>query len=171
MLRNASQPSAVWDTRSHQVILNADGSVVHGVSGAALQTKSEDGIVWSPRSELGYFLGYSHPAPLATGLELFTGPHKNRLLFIGWRSPTSGQHPPPVARDMVWYTDDSGKTYRPSNTTISTGGEAQLVQNDQGTVIANIRDPESMTLGSESLGSQYQPYGSFAHFSFPHSRF
>ena len=145
VLANASQPSAVWDTRSSRAIMNADGSIHFGRSGAALQTASADGITWSPRSMLGRFVGNSHPAPLATGLELFTGPHKGRLLFVGWRSYPGGR----ASDDAIWYTDDSGRTYKLSNTSISPGGEAQLVQNEQGTVIANIRVPASNTLGSE----------------------
>ena len=49
--------------------------------------------------------------------------------------------------DTVWYTDDGGKSYVPSTAVLPKMDEAQLVQNANGTIIANMRHRSSPTTG------------------------
>eukprot|EP01047_Picozoa_sp_COSAG01_P070517 COSAG01_NODE_10708_length_2097_cov_3.845846_2_plen_126_part_00 len=49
--------------------------------------------------------------------------------------------------DSVWYTDDGGQTYSPSTAVLSKMDEAQLVENANGTIIANMRHTSSPTTG------------------------
>ena len=49
--------------------------------------------------------------------------------------------------DSVWFTDDGGKTYTPSTTLLPKMDEAQLVENTNGTIIANMRHSSSPTTG------------------------
>ena len=54
---------------------------------------------------------------------------------------------PPDVSDSVWYTDDGGKSYAPSATILPKMDEAQLVENSNGTIIANMRHRSSPSTG------------------------
>ena len=144
ILRNASQPGAVWDTVNKQVVLNLNGAP-HCLAetrgcGFNLQMISKDGVNWGPPVALDGFLGKQGNAAAGhAGLELTQGDHKGRLLFIGHRGA--------YVEDAVWYTDDGGATYKTSAHTLPKMDEAQLVENQAGTVIANMRWKGSPTQG------------------------
>lgn len=154
VFKNASQPGAVWDTVHKQVVLNFNGAP-HCLDqslgcGFNLQMTSKDGVTWSPPVPLDGFLGdQGHAAVGHAGLELTHGAHQGRLLFIGHRGAYN--------EDAVWFTDDGGATYRTSKHTLARGpgyaanatcngrkrscgmDEAQLVENRDGRIIANMR--------------------------------
>ena len=142
VLKNSSQPGAVWDTVNKQVVLNLNGAP-HCLDefrgcGFNLQMTSADGQTWSPPVTLDGFLGKQGNAGHA-GLELTQGKHKGRLLFIGHRGA--------YVEDAVWFTDDGGATYKTSAHTLPKMDEAQLVQNGAGTIIANMCWKGSPTQG------------------------
>lgn len=49
--------------------------------------------------------------------------------------------------DAVWFTDDGGDTYSTSTTVLKKMDEAQLVENSDGLIIANMRHAESPKYG------------------------
>ena len=102
---------------------------------------SDDGKTWSSPTPIDQFLGDKGHAAAGPGrgIELTQGPHKNRLLFIGHRGA--------YVQDSVWFTDDGGKTYTASDTVLDKMDEAQLVENLNGTIIANMRHEHSPTMG------------------------
>ena len=147
VLKNSSQPGAVWDTVNKQVVLNLNGAphclgdaLTRGC-GFNLQMISKDGgVSWGQPVTLDGFLGkQGHAAAGHAGLELTQGEHKGRLLFIGHRGA--------YVEDTVWYTDDGGATYKTAAHTLPQMDEAQLVENKGGTVIANMRWRGSPTKG------------------------
>jgi sialidase-1 len=161
VVRNMSQPSPVYSRRSRRVVLACGGPYPTGVNlaGPNFQLFSTNfGVTWSSPVSIERSLGelYGHSAPIANGLELFTGKHKGRLLWIGHRGAYN--------EDSVWWTDD-GATYNATQQTLARGtgvslnatcggrvrscgmDEAQLVQNTQGTIIANMRHMESLSKG------------------------
>jgi hypothetical protein len=144
--RARNMAGAVWDSVHKKVVLNLNGAPhcssarrrLGGASGRAegcgfnLQMTSADGLQWSPPVAIDGFLGrQGHAAAGHAGLELKRGPHQGRLLFIGHRGA--------YVEDAVWFTDDGGATYQTAAKTLPKMDEAQLVQNKNGTVIANMR--------------------------------
>ena len=139
VLKNASQPGAVWDSTHQKVVLNLNGAP-HCLGAAAardmgaggadscgfnLQMASTDGLAWSAPVALDGFLGrQGHAANGHAGLELTAPgtPHKGRLLFIGHRGA--------YVEDAVWFTDDGGASYKTSAHTLPGMDEAQVQLND-----------------------------------------
>jgi len=163
VLKNASQPSPVFDANRSTIVMNANGAphcmdsarVGSAGCGFNIQLVSTDrGASWSAPTPIDRFLGpkYDHAAAGHGGLQLFTGPHAGRLLFIGHRGAVRAaapaaraapaapaDAPPQYVEDAVWYSDDGGKTYKVSKQTMAKMDEAQLVQNNDGAIIANMR--------------------------------
>eukprot|EP01051_Picozoa_sp_SAG22_P013921 SAG22_NODE_1619_length_3970_cov_1.777577_2_plen_431_part_00 len=143
VLKNASQPSPVFDNTTGKIVMNANGAphcLLDSVGGSTggcgfnIQLSSKDGgVSWSAPTPIDRFLGpgYDHAAAGHSGLQLFTGPHAGRLLFIGHRGA--------YVEDSVWFTDDGGATYKTAKQKMAKMDEAQLVQNSDGTIIANMR--------------------------------
>ena len=67
----------------------------------------------------------------------------NRLLFIGHRGA--------YQQDFIWFSDDGGKSYAlsktPTGNSLPKMDEAQLVENSDGTIIANMRWEGTPTSG------------------------
>jgi sialidase-1 len=132
-----------------------------------VHARVQDGKTWSAPTQLDQFLGDKGHAAAGpgVGIQLTQGTHKGRLLFIGHRGA--------YVQDSVWFSDDGGKTYSTSNTILQEmvrrtalasqrvacalmrmtclgecgQDEAQLVENLNGTIIANMRHKASPTKG------------------------
>lgn len=108
------------------------------------------------------------PAPFLGGLDgSLTGPgvglrlsdtnphHPGRLLFIG--------HHGAYVEDVVWFSDDGGKTYNlsstPSGYSLPRMDEAQLVELENGDVIANMRNNIRQPSGGSLRGVAFSTDG------------
>eukprot|EP00731_Ephydatia_muelleri_P022239 Em0014g830a len=125
---NAVQPTVVCDSYKAAILLqfNANNS--------NWQISSHDnGGHWSlPQAiDLGLYNGtYVGPG---VGLQLSEDSQApGRLLFIG--------HHGPYEYDIIWYSDDHGDTYQLGKTTLLYMDEAQLVELDNGMIMANMRN-------------------------------
>jgi sialidase-1 len=130
------QPMAVYDEVLKRIILqyNTPDEANWQI------TSSDDGDTWSvPLNITNQLHGARSWAGPGIGLQLTSpsSPHRGRLMFIG--------HESAYTTDLVWYSDDGGKTYQKASTPYHDGGfpkmdEAQLVETSNGTVIANMRN-------------------------------
>ena len=119
----------------------------------------DDGSSWGAPLAIDSQLGKAGHAAAGPGrgLELTQGAHRGRLLFIG--------HQGAYKSDSVWYTDDGGKTYTPSATILPKMDEAQLVENSNGTIIANMRHTSSPTTG-RAIATSTDGGATFSHITY-----
>jgi sialidase-1 len=146
VIKNSSQPSPVYDTATSTIVLNFNGAphCLDQTTGCGFNQQmisTDDGKTWGAPTPLDQFLGAKGHAAAGpgVGIQLTQGEHKGRLLFIGHRGA--------YVQDSVWFTDDAGKTYSTSDTILQAMDEAQLVENLNGTIIANMRHKDSPTKG------------------------
>jgi len=125
----SAQPTVVYDEIKKTVILQnqANGSNYQVMSG-------DNGLSWSEPVDIGSFLGKWRGTSVGPGrgLQLKHSDKAGRLLFIG--------HHGAYVDDVVWYSDDHGKTYSLSDTVFPHMDEAQLVELSDGGVMANMRN-------------------------------
>ena len=135
LVRNSGQDTAVFDETTSTVVLNFNAE-----SGNSQIVSGDLGLTWSRARFIGGDLGKYNgvAAGPGRGLQLSaTNPHApGRLLFIG--------HKGSYVQDVVWYSDDHGKSYKVSNTFTGTSllqmDEAELVELENGNVLANMRN-------------------------------
>ncbi|EGD83596.1 hypothetical protein PTSG_04204 [Salpingoeca rosetta] len=133
ILRNAAQPTAVFDTVHNQTVLN----YIQLQPASNLQVVSFDnGNTWSTPLHLDAFLGGAAPSDVGPGVGLQlksnVSGHAGRLLFIG--------HHGAYQFDSVWFSDDGGHMYSLAQTNFTHMDEAQLVELPDGRVLANMRN-------------------------------
>ena len=106
----------------------------------AQMVSMDDGLTWGPLIPLSTFLGALDGAETGPGVGLRLSDsnpyHPGRLLFIGHRGA--------YVEDVIWLSDDGGLTYSlastPTGHTLPKMDEAQLVELENGDVIANMRN-------------------------------
>jgi sialidase-1 len=161
VIKNSSQPSPVYDTVRRQIVMNYNGAphcMTNGCGFNMQMISVDGGESWIAPTQLDQFLGdkgHSAAGP-GVGLQLTHGPHAGRLLFIG--------HHGAYVWDSVWYSDNGGRTYNTSDTILEKMDEAQLVENRDGLVIANMRHREAKTKGravalSNNSGASFSKIG------------
>eukprot|EP01051_Picozoa_sp_SAG22_P000007 SAG22_NODE_1_length_62449_cov_158.689270_7_plen_347_part_00 len=131
----ASNPSALHDAVSEHIIVQYDNPVDYPishadypVSGGIWQVVSKDGgVSWGAPCNLtaagGLPAGQYHLGSAGAGAQISFGPHKGRLLFTGYTHlplPNNSLH----AR--VWYSDDSGGSWKSSPQVLPHMGEPQM---------------------------------------------
>lgn len=125
----SGQPNIVYDIVTKTVILQNEAD-----SSNYQVTSTDNGASWSKPANIGAFIGKwkgTSTGP-GRGLQLQNGGHAGRILFIG--------HHGAYVDDVVWFSDDHGKTYNVSNTIFPKMDEAQLVELSNGSVVANMRN-------------------------------
>ena len=135
VLKNANNPTAVWDARRKVVMLqfNRHPDVLSIVS-------VDNGRTWTPPINVTKIVpglprdGRGVTVGPGVGLQLSrANKHApGRLLFIG--------HHGPYTRDLVWFTDDGGLSYQLAQSNLTFMDEAQLVELPDGRVMANMRN-------------------------------
>jgi sialidase-1 len=152
---NASQNTPVYDPARRAVVLNLLTASNHN----AQVVSHDDGLTWGPLEPLSPFLGGLDGSLTGPGVGLRlsnTNPHHpGRLLFIG--------HHGAYVEDVVWFSDDGGKTYNlsstPSGYTFPRMDEAQLVELENGDVIANMRNDIKQPSGGSLRGVAFSTDG------------
>lgn len=141
IVKNSSQPSPVYDEATSTVFMNFNGAPhCLGQSGSCgfnlAMSSPNEGETWTTPRSIDQYLGDKGHAAAGPGrgLRLTSAPHQGRMLFIGHRGA--------YVQDTVWFTDDGGSTYITSATVLEKMDEAQLVENADGLVIANMRHKE-----------------------------
>lgn len=136
---NGINPAAVYDAHSDQVVVHYPaaywaGGTGHPSTGGDFTKQlvcSSDGVCGQPTATSLYWPGCS-PTPdphcrmhisagPGLGVQLASGPHTGRLLFAGH----AGQV------DVVWYSDDSAKTWTVSTSTYGSNNRSAGVPNGQ----------------------------------------
>jgi len=142
VIKNSSQPSPVYDAARGAVVLNFNGAPhCAGCGFHQAMARHDGGETWGAPRALDGFLGDKGHAAAGPGrgLALTMGLHRGRLLFIGHRGA--------YVEDSVWFTDDGGLTYGTSSALLEKMDEAQLVENQDGLLIANMRHHDAPTKG------------------------
>lgn len=125
-------PEPVYDYVENKVVF----PIMHEINGKSVvyqRVSYDEGETWVDEQDLTEFLKpyqSTYPGPGAGVIKEFE-PHKGRLLFIG--------HYGAYNKDIVWYSDDHGKTYKRAEYTFPGMDEAMLVELSNGTVMANLR--------------------------------
>lgn len=141
-LNNTStgNPMAVWHAPSGRVVITfsiqqlpsglcspSDGVFVVDDGGS-------DGVSWgAPRNitgMLGDTAGHVVPGPGA-GSVLTVGDYAGRIIMSGTKGP--------YGVDAVFYSDDAGKTWAPSNSSLPKMDESGVVELPDGRVVINMR--------------------------------
>eukprot|EP01084_Bolivina_argentea_P301937 521049_1 len=126
-----SQPTVVFDKVTSTTILQ----VLSNSSTVWQVTSTDNGQTWTKPYDIGAQIGNQYKnseiGP-GRGLQLEYGANKGRIMFIA--------HHGAYEEDVIWYSDDNGKTYNLSETIFPGMDEAQLVELTNGSVIANMRN-------------------------------
>lgn len=126
-------PEPVYDENANAVIF----PIMHEINGKSViyqRISYDEGETWVEEQDLTpYLTPYqsTYPGPGAGVMKEYE-PHKGRLLFIG--------HYGAYGKDIVWYSDDHGKTYKRAEYTFPQMDEAMLVELSNGTMMANLRN-------------------------------
>lgn len=90
-------------------------------------TSADNGLSWgearSLAAELTPLCASANAGP-GRGVQLSTGAHAARLVMVGWDK----KYPAPDRHDCVWYSDDAGGHWAPSQTPIPEMNEAQVAE-------------------------------------------
>jgi sialidase-1 len=89
-------------------------------------------------SALGIYANGVRPGP-GRALQLDVGPHAGRLLWSGSYDQIDPKPPNQHTLDIVWYSDDQGKTFTLAPSQVVDGDESSLVQLANGTLLMSIR--------------------------------
>ena len=68
--------------------------------------------------------------------------------------------------DLVWYSDDGGKSYQLSETVLEKMDEAQLVEGRGGTVVANMRNNHLSSCDCRAVATSNNGGKSFGSISY-----
>ena len=149
---DGSQPDLVYDAIREAVVLNFNfrrtGDWPRG--GTNMQITSTDrGVSWTSPVALpdGLGLNAAEAGP-GLGLQLSSGLHAGRLLFSGWRDQRLGT----ADGELVWFSDDGGKTFAAAPPFEGGFAEGQLAQTRNGTVVAVLRINEGSLQATKGRG-------------------
>jgi sialidase-1 len=154
---NVSRTSSVWnpepvvDQSSGKVILayliNRTNCLARPGHCAAFTIESTDAgtqsvPTWSvPRHlapTLGKFANGVRPGP-GRALQLDVGPRTGRLLWSGSYDQIDPKPENQRTVDIVWYTDDKGKSFKLSPARVMDGDESSMVQLANGSLLMSVR--------------------------------
>ena len=159
------QPTCAYDPVRKLLVLQYQNSTHRGeVNGATYQITSGDaGATWGKPTPMNPFLGKFaglFPGP-GNGVVLSSRSAKpGRYVFSGWNAIPGD----PYHFDVVYYSDDGGKTYQPSETQFpanyntSAAGtfsfeEPTLAETQSGDLLVNMRmDADGGKCGSDGCG-------------------
>jgi len=141
--KDAGQDTAVYDAVAKLVVVS-----LLGVDGNGQVVSKDQGLSWDNPTSLG--LKHTSETGPGVGIQLSaTNPHApGRLLFIG--------HAGAYVQDYVFYSDDHGKSYSFSKTVTGESllkmDEAQLVELENGYVLANMRNEVAAAVAGSRVG-------------------
>lgn len=72
----------------------------------------------------------------------------------------------PLQYDLVWYSDDGGKSYQLSETLLEKMDEAQLVEVGGGNVVANMRNNHLSSCDCRAVATSTDGGKSFGNISY-----
>jgi sialidase-1 len=137
--------ASIWDVAGKQIVLVLS---VTPADTLAIMRSSDEGESWTaprPLHELGEDSN-AHVSP-GRGLQLSTSHvHAGRILFAAQLSVNMG--------NVIFYSDDGGKSWVKSLTIVEHCNEAQMVELEDGRLLLNARDEDHKTNASVAFGAR-----------------
>ena len=137
--------ASLWDAVGKQIVLVLS---VAPTDTLAVIRSSDEGETWTPPRPL-HELGDDSGAHISPGRGLQLSPshaHAGRILFVAQLSVNTG--------NVIFYSDDGGKSWAKSPTIVQHCNEAQMVELADGRLLLNARDEDHRHNASVASGAR-----------------